>query len=102
MPPLNPAYTPKPTLRKSTRTYKKPTWIQSYHTYNATSNIHSSNSEATRISNLEFITTQVDFSYFLSNLSSHNVPLFFKHVVIDLDWVTAMNLELEALEKNQT
>lgn len=69
-----------------------PRRLQDYVTNNST---HS-------ISNLAFITIDHTFNCFLSSVTAHQDPISFNVAVNSKGWVEAMNLESEALKRNDT
>lgn len=79
-------------VRRSTRDHVQPQWLKNFVTNTAT---HS-------ISNLAFTTIDNTFNCFLSTVSQHQDPISFAVAVKNQEWVDAMNLELEALELNNT
>lgn len=84
-----------PQLRRTTRVSKPPSWMQSYIT----------KPFPTPSTNVVSVTTHqvaAEFSCFLSTLTTRPDPTCFKQAVQNPDWVRAMNIELEALESNQT
>lgn len=84
-----PTVSPVP-IRKSMRTHKQPTWMQDFHTNNATYSV----------SNLAFTTVDPTFECFMFVVISKPDPILFKEAVKEEHWVKAMNIELNALELN--
>lgn len=81
-----------PTLpRRSTRTHRAPNWHNDFVTNNVS-----------YISNLAYTDIAPEFHCLLDNLTTNPDPLHFKTAVLYDHWIQAMNLELEALEQNQT
>lgn len=86
--------TPTPP-RKSSRPHKPPTWMESYVTQPFPK----------PSANCITVTTQPTspkFFCFLTTLTTRKDPVLFKYTVQDINWVNAMNLELAALEANDT
>lgn len=81
-----------PQPRKSTRQTKSPTWLSDFVTPTSKSAISAS-----------AVTSQIlnsSFSCCLAVIVHNQDPVFFKDAINHTHWVTAMNLELDALEKN--
>lgn len=80
--------------RKSTRLSRQPNWLKDYVT--PTSNVAvSANAVATQ-------SVSPDFNCFLAVIMPQTDPTSFQQAVKAPHWVEAMNMELEALEANQT
>lgn len=62
----------------------------------------SNNTSCTQISNLAFTTIQPSFQCLLSTLIKTVDPIFYKDAVTHEHWRAVMNIELEALESNNT
>lgn len=77
--------------RRSSRLHTTPKWHADY-TVNQTSHI----------SNLSYTQVAPEYQCFLTNLTGNPDPIHFKMVVQNDHWRHAMNLELEALETNET
>lgn len=88
--------TTPPTLRKSMRDHKAPSWHKDYHVTNM-----STSSQPAEIQN---ISTHVTHQYYclMAHLTRQNDPLFFKNAINECHWLQAMDEELEALERNNT
>lgn len=81
--------------RRSTRIHKPPSWMESYVTQ----------PPPNPSANVVTVTTQhVEpiFECFISSLIAQTDPVTFKQAVKDENWVNAMNVELDALECNNT
>lgn len=83
-------YTPQPP-RRSTRVHSAPSWHKDFVT-----------NTAAYISNLAYTQVAPAFQCFVANITTNPDLIHFKTVVQSDCWIQAMNLELEALEKNQT
>lgn len=81
--------------RRSSRPHKPPSWMESYITKPFPQ------SSANLVTVTEQSVTPM-FECFLTSLTTHKDPTSFKQVVQDINWVNAMNLELSALEANDT
>ncbi|KAL8089306.1 hypothetical protein AgCh_038927 [Apium graveolens] len=79
-------------LRRSTRAHVALNWMQDFVVYKNTK----------PISNLANIPIDKSFHCFLSSVTVNQDPASFNEAVTQPHWVTAMNLELNALELNQT
>ena len=85
-----------PHIRHSSRAHKPLAYLQQYQTYQASS------SPVPLITNLAQTAVQPEFNCFMSTLTIHNDPLYYKDVVKDSGRVQAMNTKLHALENNNT
>lgn len=86
---------PRSPPRRSSRVHKPPTWMESY----VTKPYPAPSANLVTVSN-----QQVDCSFdcFLASLTATSDPVSFKQAVQDVNWVNAMNVELDALEANDT
>lgn len=80
--------------RKSTRTVKQPTWMKDFVTAKS-NHVESANAVASQM-------VSPTFSCFLATIISQTDPNSFNQAVVSSHWVDAMNVELEALERNET
>lgn len=81
--------------RRSTRIPRPPIWSQDY--------VCSSSSSPYPISTyLAYDKVYVPYKSFLSNLSTHREPTSYHEAVVDPRWLSAMELELQALSSNNT
>lgn len=79
-------------IRRSSRVHQPPQWHADYVT----------NYDSQSISNITNATVNHTFSCFLATITSTTDPVSFKDAVQQPHWVSAMNDELEALERNGT
>lgn len=80
--------------RKSTRATKPPVWLESYvHT------LHQPNANVLQVTDQAVLP---QFHCFLASLTKAQDPVSFKQAVQQKHWVDAMNVELNALEENNT
>ena len=79
-----------PVVRRSTRPHLPPKWQNDFITHTS------------HISNLTDTEVAPAFNSFMTNLTAVTDPVHFKHAVKSPEWITAMNLELDALERNNT
>ncbi|KAL0435806.1 UNVERIFIED_CONTAM: Retrovirus-related Pol polyprotein from transposon RE1 [Sesamum radiatum] len=77
-----------PQLRRSLRQIQKPYWLDGFVSYSHTSKLISSSNAA--------------YLSFVASLSILQEPRSFSEAVLHQEWRDAMNVELEALEKNKT
>ncbi|KAL0313066.1 UNVERIFIED_CONTAM: Retrovirus-related Pol polyprotein from transposon RE1 [Sesamum radiatum] len=77
-----------PQLRRSLRQIQKPSWLDDFVSYSHTSKLISSSNAA--------------YLSFVASLSILQEPRSFSEAVLHQEWRDAMNVELEALEKNKT
>lgn len=78
--------------RKSTRAHRPPQWQQDYII----------NHCAQPVASVTNLSINPSFSCFLATVSATNDPIYFKDAVQQAHWVSSMNDELEALERNGT
>lgn len=79
-------------LRRSTRVSKPPTWLSSYAHCASTALVVSVADHPVSFA----------FNCFLTSLTTTADPLFFSQAVLHEHWIAAMNIELDALERNDT
>lgn len=79
-------------LRRSTRHHRPPQWQQDYLTTNTSQ----------PVANLANTSVHANFNCLLATLTATHDPISFKEAVQYPHWVSAMNAELEALERNGT
>lgn len=88
--------------RRSTRVSKPPSWLSPYDV--STSLHHRSNSDPSPMSIANSAITSVpkSFANFITTHTSTQIPHTFSEAVCHQPWVDAMNVELQALEANDT
>lgn len=80
-------------LRRSSRMSKQPVWLSNYKT-----DLPQESYISYTVSHM----VQSDFGYFLAASTTSADSVHFSQVVQHIHWITAMNTELEALERNGT
>ena len=107
-----PSHSSIPSLRKSSRTHKPPSYLQEFHCHNAFLPTTSQSSPTTNqctistafpISNfLSYSNLAPSYQSFVLNASSIQEPTSFHEASQDPKWCKAMQAELAALEANNT
>lgn len=77
---------------------KPPAWLSNFTTGSSQSNA----SHASNIVNVTSHPIYANFSCMLSSITTAQDPQFYSQAVKHDHWISAMNLELEALEENET
>ncbi|WVZ06452.1 hypothetical protein V8G54_019798 [Vigna mungo] len=99
----NPSHVPTPTLRRSTRPHKPPTYLQDFH--------HSLTSIATDLHSgirypienfLCYSHLSPSFHHFISSISVESEPKSYAEAAKSDCWLKAMKAELDALQMNHT
>ena len=80
--------------RRSDRTRQPPVWLQSYS--------HLAQTKPQSVLTVVDQEVQSQFQCFLTSVTTHEDPTSYKQAVKSQHWVEAMNVELEALERNGT
>lgn len=86
-----------PVIRQSSRPHRPPSWLNDYYTACSKATACEKRAETT-------VKTPVSESFkcFLTSMEQEQEPWNYKEAVKHKKWVTAMNEELDALEKNKT